>query len=140
MEQNYKNYIKNKLNCMYAIITDKPNENTKSYIAYNNLISDEDGPGPIVPNQSIDTTNNNTEWNNEVIGNEHDLLDAENEIKWTHQHVVWLILMISENMILHILQFDLRYNEYIYIIYRLWSVRISHLKSRILCMYNQYES
>ena len=34
-EQNYKNRVHNKLNCMYGIITVTPYENTKSYIAYN---------------------------------------------------------------------------------------------------------
>ena len=28
MEQNYKNHIQNKLNCMYGIITDMPSKNT----------------------------------------------------------------------------------------------------------------
>ena len=32
MEQNYKNHVQNKLNCMYGIITDTPSESTESYI------------------------------------------------------------------------------------------------------------
>ena len=42
MEQNYKKYVQNKLNCMYGIIIDTPSENIESYIACNDLSSDED--------------------------------------------------------------------------------------------------
>ena len=51
MEQNYKNHIQNKLNCMYRIITDTPYENTELYIAYNDLSSNKDQPVSTVKNQ-----------------------------------------------------------------------------------------
>ena len=50
MEQNHKNRVQNKCNCMYDFITDTPNENTESYIVYYFLSSDKDAPVSTVQN------------------------------------------------------------------------------------------
>ena len=46
---------------MYGIITATPNESTDSYIAYNDLSSDEDEPVSTVENQATNANHNITE-------------------------------------------------------------------------------
>ena len=79
MEQNYKNHVQNKLNCMYGNITNIPSENTESYIAYNNLSSDQDQPVSTVPNQSINVNHYIAKFKNEVDDDKCDMLNADIE-------------------------------------------------------------
>ena len=90
MEQKYKNEVQNKLDCMYVIITDTPNENTESYIAYNDLSSDEDEPVSTVPNQSTNVNHNIAKCNNEVNDDKCDMLndDIENQMNAPTQEMV----------------------------------------------------
>ena len=44
MKQNYKSHIYNKLNYMYGIMTEKVYVSTETYIAYNDLTSDDNQP------------------------------------------------------------------------------------------------
>ena len=64
---------------MYGIITDTSNENTDSYIAYNDLSSDEDKPVSKVPKQSTNTNQNIAKCNNEVNDDEFDMSNADIE-------------------------------------------------------------
>ena len=68
MEENYKNHAQNNLNRIYGIITSTPSERTDSYIAYNDLPSDEDAPVWTEQNQSTDANLNINESDN----NQHD--------------------------------------------------------------------
>ena len=59
MEQNYKNHVQNNLNRKYNIITGPPVDKPVSYIAYNDLLSDED--------EDVSTQENQSTYNNQDI-------------------------------------------------------------------------
>ena len=90
MEQNYKNHIKNKLNCIYGIITNTPFEHTDLYPAYNDLSSDEDETVSAVQNKSTYANHNIAEYYNETDGDEYDLPDddIENQMNAPTQEIV----------------------------------------------------
>ena len=60
---------------MYGIIIDTPSENTESYIAYNDLSSDEDDPLSTGQNKSTNANHNIAKCNNEVNDDECDMLN-----------------------------------------------------------------
>ena len=90
MEENYKNHVQNKLNCIYSIITDTPSENKESCIAYNSLSSDEDVPVSTEPNQSTNVNDNIANYYKEVDGYECDIsnADVENQMDVPMQEIV----------------------------------------------------
>ena len=71
IEENYKNHVETKLNRKYGIITPTPSKNTDSYVAYNDLPSDEDEPVSTEQNQSIIANHNIAESDS----NQHDMLN-----------------------------------------------------------------
>ena len=86
MEQNYKNHVQNKLNCMYGIITATPSENTESHIAYNDLSSDEDAPVSTVQNQASNANHNITKLDNDKCDILND--NIENQMNAPTQEMV----------------------------------------------------
>ena len=75
---------------MNSILTDTPSENIESYIAYNDLSSDEDQPVFTVPNQSTHANHNLAIFNNEVNDDKCDMLndDIENQMNVPMQEMV----------------------------------------------------
>ena len=86
MEQNYENHVQNKLNHKYGIIIPTPNKSTDSYIAYNDLSSDEDEPVSTEQNQSTNANHNIGESNND----QRDMLndDVENQMTVSTEEIV----------------------------------------------------
>ena len=103
-EQNYKNHVQNKLNCMYGIITDIPSENIESYIAYNDSSSDEDESVSTVQNQATNANHNFAELDN----NQCDMLNdnIETQMNAPTQEMV----NDDGELICKCLQFDLIQN------------------------------
>ena len=75
---------------MCGIITDTPSENTESYIVYNYLSYDEDGPVSTVPNQSTNANHNIAKCNNKANHDKCDMLndDIENQMNAPMQEIV----------------------------------------------------
>ena len=72
MEQNYKNHVKNKLNRKYNIITGPPVDKPASYIAYNDLLSDDDEPVSTEHYQELDN-------NHDIVESDGDECDISND-------------------------------------------------------------
>ena len=86
MEQNYKNHVQSKLICMYGIITDTPNESTDSYIAYNDLSSDEYEPVSTAHYQATNANHKITELDNNKCDMFHD--NIENQMNAPTQDII----------------------------------------------------
>ena len=86
IEQNYKTNVQNKLNCKYNIITGPPGDKPASYIAYNDLISDEDEPVSTVQNQSTDANHDIVESDNDECDMLND--DIENQLNASMQGMI----------------------------------------------------
>ena len=86
MEKNYKNHIQNKLNHMYGTITATPSENRESYIAYNDLPSDEDEPVSTGQNQATNANHNIDELDNNECDISND--NIENQMNAPAQEMV----------------------------------------------------
>ena len=72
MEQNYKILVQNKLNRKYNIITGPPVDKPASYIAYNDLLSDDDENVSTEQNQETDANHN-------IIASDNDECDMLND-------------------------------------------------------------
>ena len=75
MKQNYKSHIYNKLNYMYGIMTEKVYVSTETYIAYNDLTSDDDQP-VTTGLQSLRTTKYDTSNFDENSSNQAQLTES----------------------------------------------------------------
>ena len=86
IEEDYKKHVQNKLNFKYGNITPTPSESTDSYIAYNNLSSDEDKQASTEQNQSTHANHNIGESDN----NQRDMLNdnIENQMNAQTQEMV----------------------------------------------------
>ena len=86
IEENYKKHVEHKINSKYGIITPTPSKSTDSYIAYNDLSSDEDQQASTEQNQS----SNANPIIGESDGNQCDMLNdnVENQMNAPTQKMV----------------------------------------------------